>query len=195
MRYEKTFNSKTSRCSSIMCCYSISMQRSNRTTNSNAEASSTASAKPTAAVSSTKAANTDLIKKVEYAEDDMYTDWSSSNPTEIKLNGTSASINGSGAEAKESTVTITAAGTYVVSGKLDNGQIAINVKDKGIVRLVLNGAEIYNSSTSAIFVEEAGRRLSRCKREQITWSLTEKLTSTRMRQQTNPIRLSSAKTI
>lgn len=145
----------------VLLCAVIASACSDQTatTNSNAEASSTASAKPTAAVSSTKAANTDLIKKVEYAEDDMYTDWSSSNPTEIKLNGTSASINGSGAEAKESTVSITAAGTYVVSGKLDNGQIAIDVKDKGIVRLVLNGAEIYNNSTSAIFVEEAGKTI------------------------------------
>jgi hypothetical protein len=145
----------------VLLCAVIASACSNQTatTNSNAEASSTTSVQSTAAASSTKAASTDLIKKVEYADDDKYTDWSSSNPTEIKLNGTGASINGSGAEVKESTVSITAAGAYVVSGKLDNGQIVVNVKDEGIVRLVLNGAEIYNSSTSAIFVEEAGKTI------------------------------------
>ncbi|GFZ86737.1 hypothetical protein GCM10008018_35930 [Paenibacillus marchantiophytorum] len=104
-------------------------------------------------------ARSDLIQKVEYDSDDNYTDWSSSNPTQIMLSGTAATVNGTGVEVKDGKVSITAAGTYVVSGKLDNGQIAVKVKDKGIVRLVLNGAEIYNSSTSAIFVEEAGKTI------------------------------------
>lgn len=131
----------------LLCAVFAAACSNDPATTSNAEASSTASAQSTAAASSTKATSTDLIHKVEYADDDKYTDWSSSKPTEIKLNGTTATINGSGAEVKESTVSITAAGTYVVSGKLDNGQIAVKVKDEGIVRLVLNGAEIYNSST------------------------------------------------
>lgn len=144
----------------VLLCAFLATACSNQTaTKSGAEASSAVSAQSTAAATGKAAASTDLIQKVEYADDDKYTDWSSSNPTEIKLNGTGASINGSGAEVKESTVSITAAGTYVVSGKLDNGQIAVNVKDEGIVRLVLNGAEIYNSNTSVIFVEEAGKTI------------------------------------
>lgn len=146
----------------VLLCVVIASACSNQTdtTTSNAEASPTVSVQSTAtAALGVQATSTDLIQKVEYADDDKYMDWSSSNPTEIKLNGTTATINGSGAEVKESTVSITAAGTYVVSGKLDNGQITVNVKDEGIVRLVLNGAEIYNSSTSAIFVEEAGKTI------------------------------------
>jgi hypothetical protein len=101
----------------------------------------------------------DLTQSVEYDEDDSYTDWASANPTEIKLNGTGASIEGSGAEVKESTITITSAGTYAVSGKLDDGQIVIAVEDKGTVRLVLNGAELHNGDSSPIYVEEAGKTI------------------------------------
>ncbi len=111
------------------------------------------------AASGEQAASIDLTEVVEYDDDDQYKDWTSANPTEIKLNGTSASIEGTGAEAKNGTITIRAAGTYSVSGKLDEGQIVVDVKDKGIVRLVLNGAEIHNSSTSPIYVAEAGKTI------------------------------------
>ncbi|MBP1991604.1 carbohydrate-binding domain-containing protein [Paenibacillus eucommiae] len=104
-------------------------------------------------------ASVDLTEKVEYDDDDYYTDWNSDNLTEIKLNGTGASINGSGAAVKDNNVTIASAGTYVVSGKLDDGQIVIDVQDKGTVRLVLNGAEIHNSSSAAINVIEAGKTI------------------------------------
>jgi hypothetical protein len=113
----------------------------------------------TVSTTSTKAATTDVIKKVDYAADDAYSDWASANPTKIALSGTSATFEGKGAEVKNGKITITAAGIYVVSGKLDEGQIVVNVKDKGIVRIVLNGAEIHNSTTSAIYVEEAGKTI------------------------------------
>ncbi|CAN7758092.1 carbohydrate-binding domain-containing protein [Paenibacillus sp. LjRoot153] len=109
--------------------------------------------------STAKATTTDIIQKVEYAAEDAYTDWASANPTKISLTGTSATIEGEGAAAKDGKIAITKAGTYVVSGKLTDGQIAVNVKDKGVVRLVLNGAEISNSTSSAIFVEEAGKAI------------------------------------
>ncbi|EFM11143.1 conserved hypothetical protein [Paenibacillus curdlanolyticus YK9] len=116
---------------------------------STAQASSSASGEQLATI--------DLTQEVQYEADDAYTDWAASNPTIIKLNGTSASVEGAGAAAKDSTITITAAGTYAVSGKLNDGQIVVDVPDKGVVRLVLNGAEIHNSSSSAIYVKEAGK--------------------------------------
>jgi hypothetical protein len=124
------------------------------------EATSTATTTgTTAAAASGKAVTTDVIQKVEYATDNAYTDWASANPTKISLTGTSATIEGEGAAAKDGKIAITKAGTYVVNGKLTDGQITVNVKDKGIVRLVLNGVEISNSTSSAIFVEEAGKAI------------------------------------
>ncbi|KRE97706.1 hypothetical protein ASG89_29315 [Paenibacillus sp. Soil766] len=127
-------------------------------------ASTTTEAAPTVTTTATtasagKATTSDVIQKVEYAADDAYTDWASANPTKISLTGTSATIEGEGAAAKDGKIAITKAGIYVVSGKLTDGQITVNVKDKGVVRLVLNGVEILNSTSSAIFVEEAGKAI------------------------------------
>jgi hypothetical protein len=96
---------------------------------------------------------------VTYDTQDSYTDWKSERPNYVELSGTTASIKGSGAEVKDGKVTITAAGTYVVSGKLDNGQIIVDLKDKGTVRFVLNGAEIKSSDNAPIYVKNAGKTI------------------------------------
>ena len=75
----------------------------------------------------------------------------------IILNGTSAEITGSGAVAEGSIVTISMPGVYRISGKLDDGQIIVNV-DKtaypaGVVELSLEGAEINSKSNSAVYIE------------------------------------------
>ncbi|WP_373231909.1 carbohydrate-binding domain-containing protein [Cohnella sp.] len=146
----------------LLCAALISACSDNftTTTTSSAEASSEVTeVQMNESTSGEQVASIDLNDKVEFAADDAYTDWTSANPTEIKLNGTGASIDGSGAEAKDSTITITSAGTYVLSGKLDDGQIVVDVQDKGTVRLVLNGTELHNSSTSPIYVKEAGKTI------------------------------------
>lgn len=96
---------------------------------------------------------------VTYDSEDTYTDWENENPSYIELNGASASLNGSGAEVTGSKITITSAGTYVISGKLDNGQIIIDVQDKGTVRLVLNGVEINSSDNAALYSKNAGKTI------------------------------------
>ncbi|MDR6552431.1 carbohydrate-binding domain-containing protein [Paenibacillus qinlingensis] len=128
------------------------------TTEATAAATTAATTGATASTAASgKAVTTDIIQNVKYAADNAYTDWASANPTKIALTGASATIEGKGAEAKDGKIAITAAGTYVLSGKLTDGQITVNVKDKGVVRIVLNGAEISNSASSAIYVEEAGK--------------------------------------
>ncbi|GMK42504.1 hypothetical protein PCCS19_55640 [Paenibacillus sp. CCS19] len=126
------------------------------TTSTDSTAAATNTSQTTAA--SVQTASLDLSNsKVEYDEDDAYSDWNASEATTIKLNGTTATVEGTGAETKDGSVSITAAGTYVVSGKLDDGQIVVNVADEGVVRLILNGAEIHYSTSSPIYVEEAGK--------------------------------------
>jgi hypothetical protein len=97
---------------------------------------------------------------VSYSDDDFYTDWENENPTYIDLNGTSASFNGAGAVfVSNNVVTVRAAGVYVISGKLDDGQIVVDAEDKGNVRIVLNGAEIDSSTQSPIYVKNAGKTI------------------------------------
>lgn len=94
---------------------------------------------------------------VNYKDNDAYTDWRSEAYTTVTLGGASATVDGEGAEASGGGATITAAGTYVVSGKLDDGQLTVDAPDKGDVRIVLNGAELHNETSAAIYVKEAGK--------------------------------------
>lgn len=96
---------------------------------------------------------------ITYDKYDYYTDWKNESPNYVELNGNSASLKGSGATVKDGKISITAAGVYVLSGKLDNGQIIVDVEDKGTVKLVLNGAEIRSLDSSPIYVKNAGKAI------------------------------------
>ncbi|MGA5505050.1 carbohydrate-binding domain-containing protein [Streptomyces umbrinus] len=85
---------------------------------------------------------------------DSDAEWDESDAVEIQLKGDSASVDGDGATAKGATVTITAGGTYRISGTLSDGQIVVNAPDQD-VKLVLDGAKISHSSGAAIDVTEA----------------------------------------
>ncbi|MBD2870822.1 carbohydrate-binding domain-containing protein [Paenibacillus arenilitoris] len=95
------------------------------------------------------------VSAVAYDADDEYTDWESGNPNYIELNGDSASVTGTGAAVVGSQIKIAMPGVYVVSGKLDDGQILVELEREGTVRLVLNGAEIRSSDNAPIYVKQA----------------------------------------
>lgn len=75
--------------------------------------------------------------------------------TAITLSGSGASVDGEGASAEGSVVTITAAGLYTLSGTLDDGRIIVNAP-KEEVTVVLNGADITCSYSSPLYVYKAG---------------------------------------
>lgn len=93
-------------------------------------------------------------KTVEYLAEDLETDWDENTATGIVLDNTQITVEGDGARVDGSTVVIEKAGTYVVSGKLADGQIRIEADEKSVVRLVLNGAELASSTTSPIYGAE-----------------------------------------
>ena len=78
----------------------------------------------------------------------------------IKLNGKSVSVTGAGMVTDGSVVTINEPGTYVITGKLDDGQIIVDVdKEKypdGKVELSLENAEINCSDNSPVYVAGIG---------------------------------------
>ncbi|MDF2662369.1 MAG: dockerin type 1 [Paenibacillus sp.] len=110
-------------------------------------------------VSGQAQASSDSPGKVKYEDDDYATDWTKANPTMIRLNGTAASIDGSGAESTDKSVAITAAGTYVFSGKWDEGQIVVDVPDTETVRLVLNGVSVQSVDRAPIYIKEAEKAI------------------------------------
>ncbi|MEO5665531.1 MAG: carbohydrate-binding domain-containing protein [Nocardioides sp.] len=72
----------------------------------------------------------------------------------VTLSGSSADSDSDAVTSEDGTVTISAAGTYVLSGDL-TGQVVVNSTGDGVVRLVLDGATITSSTTSAINVVDA----------------------------------------
>ncbi len=74
----------------------------------------------------------------------------------IQLNGSTASSDSSDVRIKQSTVTITAAGTYVLNGTLDDGMIVVNTNKSADVQLILDGAAINSSTSAAIYIKQAG---------------------------------------
>ncbi|MBN8637203.1 MAG: carbohydrate-binding domain-containing protein [Anaerolineae bacterium] len=81
--------------------------------------------------------------------------WDSADVTQIAISDGAITVDGTGATANGSTVTITAAGNYSFSGSLTDGQIIVDTEDDGFVRLILNGVTISNSSSAPIYAANA----------------------------------------
>jgi len=96
---------------------------------------------------------TELAEKTGSIE--QYTDYKTDDYQSITLEGGSISFNGSGATVAGDTITITKAGTYVISGTLNDGQIIVDSEDDENVRLVLNNAAITNSDSAPILIKSA----------------------------------------
>lgn len=92
---------------------------------------------------------------IELDEEDTTTSYNESEASKIELTQTSATVTGSGVTVDGSKVTITSAGTYVISGTLTDGCIDVNVSGKGTVRIILNGVNVTSSTTAPFIVEDA----------------------------------------
>ncbi|MFI5842470.1 carbohydrate-binding domain-containing protein [Catenuloplanes sp. NPDC051500] len=78
--------------------------------------------------------------------------WNEADVAAVALNGSTATTTSPNVTVAGGVVTVGAAGTYRFSGSLTNGQIAVNSTGTGIVRLILNGVTIANSTSSAVNV-------------------------------------------
>ncbi|MBP8241388.1 MAG: carbohydrate-binding domain-containing protein [Thermoflexales bacterium] len=76
--------------------------------------------------------------------------WQAAPATTLTLNGNAIAVEGTGVTVAGAKATITAAGTYRLSGTLSDGQIVVDAQDMGVVRLVLNGVDIRSSRGAAI---------------------------------------------
>ncbi len=107
------------------------------------------------ATSSVKNTDNVTAATVEWDSEDLDAGWEEASATKIHLTGASATVSGDGAEVTGQTVTITSAGTYVISGTLTDGNINVAVADKETVHLVLNGVTITSTTTAPLTVTEA----------------------------------------
>lgn len=100
---------------------------------------------------------TDSNVDINFTDRDKSSEYDESSAVKITLNGGSAVVSGSGANISGSTVTITSAGTYIISGSLSDGQIVIAASDSDKVQLVLNNAEINCNTSAAVYVKSADK--------------------------------------
>ena len=92
-----------------------------------------------------------------YSDRDKDASYDAASATSIALSGQGATVSGEGAAVEGSTVTITAAGTYVVSGELTAGSLTVNAGDADKVQIVLSGASIRNEAGPALNIQQADK--------------------------------------
>ena len=91
-----------------------------------------------------------------FSNRDLSGEYDETEAVAISLTGDSASCTGSGVAIDGSTVTITQAGTYILTGTL-YGSVIVNAADTEKVQLVLRGAAIYSETFAAIYVAQADK--------------------------------------
>ncbi len=93
-----------------------------------------------------------------YDDEDLDSSWSDEDLTAaVTLNGNSADVDGEGVQVDGSTVTIVKGGVYLISGTLDDGQLAVDTDKKTDVRIILNGVEITCGDSAPLNGRLAGK--------------------------------------
>ena len=131
--------------------------------NAGAENGGTSSVQVDYSALTTPGVDVDLVG--EYSEKDLDASWEPKEATRIQLSKGSAIADGGNAnyavlsEGELTTqLTITVAGTYVLSGDFeDNLQVVINAGDEDQVHLVLNEVTVSNNVTAPIYIENADK--------------------------------------
>lgn len=99
----------------------------------------------------------------QYSDKDIESSYDESSATKITFNGSSITIDGSGAKAEEeaeaegSVLTVSAGGTYILSGELSDGQIVVTAAESDDVRLVFNGVNINCTTGAPIYAAAADK--------------------------------------
>ena len=92
-----------------------------------------------------------------FTDRDMKNDFDTSEAVTIQLNGTSASASSDSVKISGSSVTVTEEATYIISGTLSDGMIVVDASDTAKLQLVLNGVNVTNSASAALYITEADK--------------------------------------
>ncbi len=92
-----------------------------------------------------------------FSDRDLSGEYDSEGAVKVALNKTSIECSNEGVEVSGSNATIKKAGTYILSGTLDNGSIIVDVDKEDKVQLVLSGVTINSDTFAAIYVRQADK--------------------------------------
>ena len=87
---------------------------------------------------------------------DKQSDYASEDATEITLSDSKSTCDSPAVRISDNQITITRAGTYVLSGSLTNGQIVVDASDEK-VQIVLKDASINCDTSAALYVKSADK--------------------------------------
>ena len=87
----------------------------------------------------------------------MDASYDAENATYIRLSDDSVEVRGLGATAVDGTVSVSAAGTYVVSGSIADGRIVVEAGDEDKVQIVLSNASVCSQDGPAISILSADK--------------------------------------
>lgn len=132
---------------------STTVTASPETTTSSSDSATAVSASTTFTSSTVGSVDLTSIPTVNYKKKDLATSYTDAEV--ITFTSNAVSYNGSNATVNGSVITITAGGSYVVSGTCNDGQIIVNTED--FVQLVLNGANITCQKSAPIYVQNADK--------------------------------------
>lgn len=100
----------------------------------------------------------ETVPEMVTAEEPSSGSFTGASDTVVTLLGDGATVEGSGVTVSGSVVTFTAAGTYLVSGTLNNGQLVIDTADTEKVKLILNGVSVSCADGPAVYVVSAPKK-------------------------------------
>lgn len=112
----------------------------------------------TGAVTTTSAEYDSSVISELFTDRDLSGDYDESEAETITLSGSGADTSAqTGVSIDGSTVTISAEGTYIVSGTLSDGQIVVDADEAAKVQIVLKDASVTSSTSAALYVKSADK--------------------------------------
>lgn len=122
----------------IMALLSVTGCSFNNSVNSSSDSQTTVTTNSSAVSTSLVSSNSDST--IEFDNEDLDASYNESDCTVINLTGSS--------------IDITSAGTYLISGTLTDGCIRVNYSGKSTVRLIFNGVNITCDSEAPVVIED-----------------------------------------
>ena len=94
---------------------------------------------------------------LSFSKRDLDYSYDEASATKVQLSDGGITVDGEGAIADGSTLTLSAAGTYIISGSLSDGDIVIEAGDEDKLQVVFDGVSVTNSDGPALMVENADK--------------------------------------
>lgn len=121
------------------------------------DASTVTAAETSAVLTAVIPAASAIVVDPEFTARDLETTYDDSTATHITLDGSNIQVTGDGATISNGVLTVSAEGTYVVTGNLSDGQIVVAAANTDKIQIVLNGVTINCADNAPIYIKSANK--------------------------------------